>query len=266
MSNVLHGFSTAAKEMPVRYGFDKTRGTTTIRSFRGTSSQIAALETAYKWAGWSTEVTEGPTWTLVATLAYDDRSGSGAEVPVDTWELFANVVEKDILSSNTSVITGLSSAKKMYLRDVLDGKVEVKDLDCSTQAKTPTVLYGDTNSVQLFEVITGGTKSKRINIPTLRHTKTASSDYQFASALTGVDYAYSKSALGNAELIPSWIYNNIAATPGTNPFTRTDGIIVFAGWMKRYPQVMVSANSRSQIVTEWEYGEWATIVHPDYYE
>ena len=265
MSNVLIGFDTAAKELPVRYTYDPTRGPGTVRTFKGTQAQIEALEVAFQNNKWATDVQQGPVWTLTATLSYDYRDGEGGETPVNNWELFANVVEKDILASDISAVTGLSSARKMYLRDVLDGRVEVKDLDCSTEAKTPAAIYGDTNSVALFKAICAGLKSKRVNVPTLRHTETASRDYQFSSALTGVDEVYSTSALGNVETIPSWIYWNMPPAPTTNPTTRTDGVVVFKGWHKHYPQLAISAFSKSQIVVEWEYGEWSTILYPAYH-
>ncbi len=263
MSNVLHGFTSAATELPPKFDWDKTRGATTTRSYKGTPAQILALETAFKFAGWNTSVTEGAVWTLEASLAADDRNGSPqSDTPTDLWELSANKTEKDVLSSNITVVKNLSAEDKAFLRAIMDGKEDPQDWDLTSAESTPDWSGDSTQQAradQLFFAIVAGMKSRNINVPTLRHTMTASRDYEFQSALTGVGEIFSKAALGRAEQIPSWIFNNLPADPASNPFTRTDGIHVFTGWNKSYPQIQVAAFSKSQIITEWEYGEWATV-------
>lgn len=268
MSNALIGFESGARELAARYTFERSRGTTTVRTYKGTQAQIIALEQAAILNGWSTDVQEGPLWTLTATLGADDRGGTGAETPVDTWELFANSTEKEILSSNIPGVQNMTSIDKAFMRDVMDGKLDARDYDYSSASKTPEWGGDATQKAradQIFRGIIAGMKSIRLNIPTIRHTKTASRDYEFQSALTGVDHVYSSSALNSAEGLPGWIYWNIPAAPASNPFTRTDGITVFQGWAKHYPQIQISAFGKSQIVVEWEYGEWITVQHPNYH-
>jgi len=265
MSNVLLGLDSAAVELPPRYIFDTSRGWTTIRTFKGTPAQVAALEANYAASGWNTDVTGGAVWTLTATTADDDRSPGIGEEPIDLWELSANVVEKDILSSNCAVVKAFTTAITTYLRDVLDGKVDISGKTCVSEATTPAAIYGNANAIQVFLCIAHGLKSERVSAPTLRHTRTAARDYEFASATTGVNELYSKTALGLAETIPLGIFNNMTAPPAVNPFTRTDGVIVFAGWKKQFPHIQASASGKSQIVTEWEYNEWATIINPTYH-
>ena len=265
MSNVLLGLDSAAVELPPRYIFDTSRGWTTIRTFKGTPAQVAALEANYAASGWNTDVTGGAVWTLTATTADDDRSPGIGEEPIDLWELSANVVEKDILSSNCAVVKAFEPPITTYLRDVLDGKVDVSGMTCATQALTPPEIYGNANAIQMFLCIAAGVKSERVSAPTLRHTRTAARDYEFLSARPGVNELFSKAALGNAETIPTAIYNNMDPPPASNPFTREDGVIVFAGWKKQFPHIQASASGKSQLVTEWEYNEWATIINPTYH-
>jgi hypothetical protein len=269
MSNVLIGLDTSAKQLPVKHSYDRNKGATTTRTYKGTYAQIFTLESQYQWAGWSTTITEGPVWTLEATLGSDDRGGSNTgltDFPIDTWELFANVVEKDILASNLTIVNQLTDVDRGFLRDIMEGKKNAADWDYSTSPKTPAFTSADSSGTnQLFRCIVAGMKSRPVNVPTLRHTKTASRDYDFASALTGVDNLYSTNALGIAETIPRWIYNNMPPAPTVNPFTATNGIVQFSGWHKRYPQVVVSSNAKSQIVVEWEYGDRATIMWPTYH-
>ena len=268
MSNAIIGLSSAAVEGPVRYSFDPHRGPTTIRTFTGTMAQISALEASARWNGWATDVMEGPVWKLTATLASDDRGGTGSETPIDTWELFGNSIEKDVLSSAITPIKDMPATDISFMRDILDGKLDARDYDYSTAGKTSG--WGGSAGQQaladqVFKGILAGEKSTSVNVPTLRHTKTASRDYEFQSAVTGVSHIYSSSAINNLESLPGWIYWNIPAAPATNPYTRTDGIIVFTGWKKSYPQIQVVSGGKSQIVIEWVYGDWTTVLYPNYH-
>jgi hypothetical protein len=266
LSNKTIGFETSAKQLPIRYTWDRTRGAQTIRSYKGTADQIRALEIQFQFSGWSTSVTQGAVWSLEATWGLDDRNGGqGGEQAIDTWELSANVVEKDLLSTNLPAIKAMVDSDKHFIREILDGKKDVTLYDYSTTEKTPSWAGDATSMHQLFRGIIAGMKSVRVNVQTLRHTKTASRAYEFAGALSGVAAIYSSPALCRVEDVPSHIKNNMAPPPTVNPFTRTDSIVVFAGWEKHFPQIQISAAQKSQIVVEWEYGEWATITHPTYY-
>jgi hypothetical protein len=266
LSNVTIGFETSANQLPVRYTYDRNRGAATIRTYKGTPAQIRALELQFQYAGWATDVTEGALWTLQATWALDDRfGGQGGEEPIDSWELFANVTEKDLFQTNLPAIVAMPNTDKHFMRECIDGKKDLTLYDYSTSEKTPAWSGTSADQDQIFKGICAGMKSRRVNVPTLRHTKTASRSYEFTSALTGVDELYSSTALARVETLPAPIYNNLAAPPATNPLTRTDGIVVFKGWHKHFPQLQISARSKSQIVIEWEYGEWATIMFPVYH-
>jgi hypothetical protein len=262
LSNAVLGLTVAAVEQPVKYTYDKGRGYTTSRSWKGTEAQIRALEVSYQAWGWSTEVRQGPIWSMTATLGADERSGQGGETPVDTWELFANTTEKELLSSTVTGVKTLSDARMSCLRSALDGKIDFVQYDCSTQAKTPAAIYGDAASTMLYRLIRSGVRHDRIVVPTLRHTKTASRDYEFEAAVSEVGSIFKTESLRNYNVMPSWIYNNLPQSPAANPLTRTDGVIVYWGWNKHYPQISVSAYGKSQIVTEWEYGAWSTTLYP----
>jgi hypothetical protein len=270
LSNSVIGFDTSATQHPVRHTWDRTRGAQTIRSYSGTQDQIRALELQFQFAGWSTDVKQGPVWSLDATWGLDDRSGSsgGGEEPVDTWELFANATEKDLFQTNLPGIVNMPNIDKHFCRSVMDGKIDVTHWDYSDTAHTPVWLGDSTQqglADQIFRGLCSGMKSRRVNVPTLRHTKTASRGYEFTAALSGVDEIFSSTALALAETLPVPIYRNMIDPPASNPATRTDGIIVCYGWHKHYPQIQISAMAKSQIIVEWEYGEWATVMYPTYH-
>lgn len=261
MSNQVVGF-TSAVEGQYKRTYEQQRGSSTTRTHVGTQAQIEALEASYQFNGWNTTVTDGPMWKLEATIpAVDSGSGPVVDDPIDQWELFANKFEKDILSANTTLVAALSNAKINYLRDVLDGKVETASLDCSTTATTPPAILGDSSAISLYKLICSGGKSYDINVPTIRHTKTASQQYEFDSAVTNAGYIFTTEALKAAETIPLGISNNMPPSPGTNPLTRTDAVQVLYGWKKHYPQITISAYNKAQIIVEYEYGAWATLMY-----
>ena len=255
MSNLFIN-STGEVEQGAEWTFDVTQGSQTTRTFRGTQAYIEAAESSYIAAGWNTRVKEGAVWELVATAPMDSRQGDpGSEVPVDTWELGSNMVEKDILESNTDVVNGLVKEDLAFLREVVDGKKTTDDYDL--EDGLPHVFLSP-DAVPLFKLIVSGVKSKVVYQPVLRNIKTASQYYEIPNSLLNVGSVYSTARIISDESPPSDIAANLL-TGGT--ITRAAVGVLFGGWFKTHPQIIDSAGSKVQIVQEWQYGEWAPLLY-----
>ena len=92
---------------------------------------------------------------------YRRKDFGTAEVPVNTWELFALEVEKDILESSLPVVAAMTLADKKKLIGNLGD--EVTDDDYNQPAL-------DAGVRQLYAAMVNGATSVRVAVPTLRHT------------------------------------------------------------------------------------------------
>jgi len=252
-----------AVEQGISRTYENRQGWTTERSFRGTQSFIEAKDAELRALGYSTRVKQGPVWELIGTVsAYDDGSGPDDENSVvDTWEMSANPIEKDILQSNNALVDALPQTDRNILRDFANGTNKFEDYDLTTAKKTPKFTAGPTYDIALtlYKLLASGLKSIVVYQPVLRHTKTVSQSYEIPASLANVGWIYSTSALISAESPTP----DIAANLPASGYTRGGGtpLATYGGWLKNYPQIVDAAFSKVQIVQEWHWGEWPEVLY-----
>lgn len=251
---------SGAVEQGMSREYDPNQGFSSIRRFKGPQTAIELKEQELQSEGYTTRITEGPVWELEARIAQDVRSGGGptSETPVDTWELFANQSEKDILLSTSAAVSGLVNADLLWLRELLEGKLEISQYQTETPAFTSP---GSGNPAALFAHIMAGMKSVLLYQPILRHTRTVSRAYEIPYSLAGVGQVYSSARLASDNSVPSSVANQLQASSYSDRTVGGYTMRLYLGWLKTYPQITVAAYGKSQIVSEWQWGEWSTLFY-----
>ncbi len=251
---------THATEGGFSRDFDQKTGWVSKRHYEGTQATILALEIQAISLGYNTSITQGAVWKLDINIpAKDDGNNGGqGEQPVDTWELFPNVIEKDLLQSDSTPIKKLSKQHVAFMRDVLDGKIAANKYATADPAEFATNVGVGSNPVGVFRLILSGWKSKRIYQRNLRHTRTISNSYQVPASLLHVGDIYPTDVLIGAETIPPLISGSLLPSIY---FDRDDGVAIFSGWLKGHPTITSAAFGKAQITQEWEWGEWPSLAY-----
>ena len=260
MSNTYIGNAAGGSESPVNSNWDPVKGWSTTRKFRGTEAYVREMESDMILQGYTTQLTAGAVWELSASVAADTRDGNppgmGPNDVVDTWELFANKVEKDILASDVTVVHSMTEPNIHWMRELANGDKKASDWDSSTTAKTPP-FSADFDSMQLFRAIIGGSKSQIIYQPTIRHTQTMPSGSTITAYTTYAGKIYSTAKLVSTYNVPS---NIASALKASASHTRSSGLVLYDGWLMDHPSVTIAAGQRLQLVQEWTWGEWAPVM------
>lgn len=250
MSKVTTG-QTGAIEQPREWDWSPLAGYTSRRSYEGTSaSALATLEAELKAGGWSYSVKNTPgKWTLSATIGGDNGNNGGGNNPLeplaDVWEMSANVIEKDLLESDISIMD-ISSADLKTIKDWQGGAIS-----------RPT-LSGNAGSIVVL--LDNNVKSVRVFQPTLRHTKIVSSSYAIKQSYTNIGKIISTSSIGSLEGVPNTLIFSLPP-PSTSKRTGAAGLELKYGWYKKPPTVLEQAGGNWQIVLEYEWGWWSTLIY-----
>jgi hypothetical protein len=169
-------------------------------------------------------------------------SAGETENPTLAWEYFAGVAEIDVLEADIANVNSITStADKKILRDAINGTVP-----------EDSGLTGNANT--LFELIKGGLRNFRVNIPTLRVSKLVSGGYPVKASLTNVGRIITTNTLTIQENIPGTLLFNLPS------YTSSKSGYVYA-WYKKFPNVQQSGGNRWNVSQEWEYGLWTTFMY-----
>ena len=239
---VINGTS-AAFEQPLRYGFGES-GLYVVRTWQGTRAAIEAVRDSSAMFGAVYEVKQGIGVDTLEARYAAPTSGGGGEAPVDSWEFHASVVEKDFLEADLATLNSLTAADRTQLLHLIVNPP-------ATPAEVPA---WDGLGADLYGYVQNGLRSVRVNAPTLRHTQTVSSFWTVKAALTHVGKILSTGTLASFESIPGEVLFNLP----TDVSKRTN---MAYGWYKFHPTVRVAAGQKMQIVLEYEYGLWATLLY-----
>lgn len=234
-------------EQPIRYSWSPVRGWTTQRTFRGTRYDIRALVYAFRNAGWDVDVIEGPTTnsTLICTIGAD-LDGNITE-PTDLWEIQPTLVTKDLLDSDNAAVAAVA-AQDGVLAQLADARV-------NPTKYTNASFTGD--ALELYKLIAKGVQSVMVFQPILRHTLSVSNRWEVAASLTNIRKIISTTSMSGLENIPGWIYQSM---PDEIPAIGHATTLNY-GWFKMPPSITVVAYNRTQIVQEWQYGLWSTLLY-----
>lgn len=166
-----------------------------------------------------------------------------AEQPALTWEFFANSAEIDVLETDLSTVAAISDDDKRKIRNAISSP----DPDSS-----PSI--SGTDAITLYQLMLGGVRSFRINIPTLRVSKLVSGSYPVRASMTNVGRIITTNTLSIQEAIPSTILFELP-----NYSTAKAGF--YYAWYKKHPNVQQSGGNKWNVSQEWEYGLWPTFLY-----
>jgi len=166
----------------------------------------------------------------------------GEETPTLNWEYFANQFEIDVLETDRAAIIGISEGDKRKIRDAI----------AAPDPDTAPNLTG--NALTVYQLMLGGQRSVRLNVPNLRVSKLVSGSYPVKASLTNVGAIITTNTLIIQEAIPSTILFNLP-----NLSTTKSGFAY--AWYKKHPNVQQAGGIKWNISQEWEYGLWPTFVY-----
>jgi hypothetical protein len=239
--------TSAATLQPFEYEFRQGAGPTTRVPFKGTYADVVAKANQYISGGYNVSFRKlnGGMAEMMASIGSDVNGVGTGDLPVDEspekWTLTANVVEKDLLESTNSSVTGISAANKQTLREYMD--------DSKTDV---SALTGDAATVA--GLIKRGVKSVVIMQPILRAEKLVSSTYETKQSMTRVGHIIPTAKMGTLELVPSDILFNLPSDAAPNADET-------AGWLKMHPTIEDATDGKYRITHEYQFGFWGTILY-----
>lgn len=250
--------TTSCIEGPSERRYSQRNGWQTIRKFKGTQVGVEAQEAILIAAGYDTASRGGPSWELEATIPMPEE-GQPAEQPVNTWELNANPVEKDLLQADIAAVNNLDPADRKKLRDHFDGKIDAETYDNSNDDYWTNPTWGEPDA--LMQLWLAGTKSVIVYQPILTHALTVSRYYQIPASLSGVGEIWTSAQLVAAETtMPADLAANLPTSSYVSKSGITNGFLW--GWMKVYPHITAAAFSKRQLNQEFQWGLWSTVLYP----
>lgn len=224
---------------PTRYGRDES-GLYTIFVWEGTKNEVLSNVPAIESVGGLWEMEESFTQAKCRLTGRFPTNPNQQEQTVDTWELFSNTVEKDLLESDIAFISTMDQDVKRIIREAIDNP---------QPGKSPALT--NSSQIDLYLLMLSGVKAVEVDQPVLRHTVTASNVYQVPNSLTNVGRILTTARLKNDEAIRADIAINLPNVASSDS-RRT------YGWRKCYPQIRGSAFQRTVVEQEWKYGLWVT--------
>lgn len=182
---------------------------------------------------------------------------------VETWELFAEHTEKDLLESqdNAGLVATLSLQQKEQIRAKLLNPPDETAGHAGTQQTdfaAPDMILSGTdkqgaNSLTLYQLMQAGMKSYLMEAPRLRRTIITSNQYAVGYSLSNVRKLLATSYIAAHEGLPTTLLFNLVNY--TSADNSSDPLLVY-GWYKFFPTISQVALLKYQIVQEWAYGWW----------
>lgn len=180
---------------------------------------------------------------------------------IDNWELFANTVEADILSTAipSGILDTLSAEQIAKIRFLLSQPPDPGD-EANYPAVGDFTLDGDgTSGAKAYTVWTRmkkGVLNFPVEAPILRHSITTSLAYAIPASLIHVRQLLTTNSLYQLEGAPlNYLFNLPVDAPPA------DAALTYA-WRKVFPTIQQVALLKWQIVQEYHYGLWDTTFWP----
>lgn len=226
--------------------------TKTIRTWKGPKEAVRNMVDQVLGFVWTLRE-DGPSATLtVEEPNLPGGTGSTSAVLDDSWELLPGEIEKDILESDLVGIAALTDAEKRVIRHAIE----------TSATSLPTSPTLSSFAQKVYALMLTGVRARVQFAPRLRHTQTVSTLYTVKAGVTNTGRILSSTYLVSTEGLPSGFLIALNAPPFTNTsvWTNPDLEIQF-GWLKYYPTLNSSAGGRLQIVQEWAFGLWSTLLY-----
>lgn len=236
-------------------------GNYTIWSFEGTKLEVYAVAAAYaQTLGLAYEVKESfGKFRLEIHFPWSMNGIDPRTDLVSNWEFFAQHAEKDLLESaveNSSTIGQLSIQQIATIRYFRDNPPDGKNITLPTPTNFQTAGESSASATIALNVLTlmlQGVRNYPVEVPSLRRTIVTSLQYALSYALLNVRQIISTSSLVRLENVPSNLLFNLPFEASSNP------ALVY-GWYKSFPTIQQVALLKWQIVQEWQYGLWSTLI------
>jgi predicted outer membrane lipoprotein len=243
---------------PNRWGRNETGNWSQV-SYEGTKPEIFLLAAAFgATEGLAYEVTEQfGKWRLDVHLPWSVNGIDPRTDRVDNWEFFAQHAEKDLLEAavETAAIRALTDNQISTIRALLEVPPNPTAVPPDPIVTDEDFGGGDSglNAYEVYRLMLKGARSFPIEQPMLRHTITTSNQYAVAYALLNVRKIVSSATVVGTENIPRAILFTL-------PFEVSSNSDYAYGWYKMFPTVQQIALLKWQIVQEYQYGLWATLI------
>lgn len=225
---------------PASYRRDTARGWQNSIKWRGPKkdlmSQIGKYNAAFYNVDFSSQT--GAVWDL--SITGSNSPDGSAEAPINIWESSSNVIQKDIFSN--------PNLKSLTTQDIIDIRKAVQD--AQTGGTIPTTFTGI--KLNTFGLMLLGANTWDINQPILRHTQVTSQAWLVKTAYAGVGSIFTDPGAPSAFLIglPA-SGDGTANIPGGSNF----------GWKKEVPTIQTAPFCKYQIVQDWKFGEYSTLLY-----
>jgi hypothetical protein len=226
---------------PARYERNES-GTFVILEWHGDRVSVKSQIPGVEGMGGLWEVQESFTGGADKLIARFSAIPGAAQEVINTWELFGQDTEKDLLEADNTAVNAISDDDKRKIRDAISSP---------TPGKSPALT--DANAINIYLLMLNGLRSLRVPVPTLRHTQTVSNNYTVPLAFMNIKRIISTTSMVSLESIP---LNTMLSLP-IEVSNRTG---LTYGWYKKYPTLRQAAWQKSQIEQEWEYGLWPPLV------
>lgn len=249
----------SAVEQGTVASWDKAKGWTTTRKFKGGIEAIRALCNTLQWQGYDIGFRDLQNGYAELDATYggspigDAGTGPGMDVEqiTNTWEMLPNVVQKDLLESNATAVLALSDDDIANIRRCVNNSLAPED----------TPAWDDsTNADIVLNLMKAGVTSQQINQPILRHTWTVPPNASTSFSFTNVGKIISTAAMLTSEELP-WDFILPVSNLPTGAVTRTDTVAMSYGWLKGMPTVQIINYGRREVQQEWHFGLWSTALY-----
>lgn len=265
-STAYRGDYSVGEPNDVQIDFVPFRGFQTTWTYQNKYTTIAALARSFSinapGARQSITRVDGPIWKLVIIFDFLN-DGVSVEVPINTWELLGNDVQKDLyehpksIALGDSVLATIKSAVSTVTSASPDTAIATFNTSETAVNEAASAAGVDNQyAVDLFGLIVKGTTHFSVSEFVLRHTQSVSNTYQTQFALNDIEKIYTTAQLQLEATIPTTIVFDIASIspPADKPKYQF-------GWLKRSPQIQVVAGFKIQVTQEYWLDQWSTVIY-----
>jgi hypothetical protein len=250
---------------PAEVKFDPTSGTTVRQPWESAGDNLNSMAQSLFGSRIAYEFTRSPTKSRLVAEASGGIAGY-PDVVVDTWQVLANEIQKDVRESQLGLAIENYDAAHAGAGTTI-GYVK-RDVDLFNQGKGPGSPAPDagiiTQAAQLFRLLIKGTTHFATGQYVLKHTTSVSNQFGGNISDFNIECIYSTAQLITEISNPNlWIFPcpgrlqtkilNIVAPPAHSEY--------LWGWRKLPSTETTAAGYRIEISTEYWLEQWSTVLY-----
>lgn len=258
---IINGKKGAIKQ-PGSYGKGQ-EGYYSVIPFEGTDQEVRNRAAQYDAVGayYDVEQLHGGRARLTVRLAWANTNQLGQEIPIESWELDPQEVEKDLLDADfpNGLIGVLSKNDREILGSLIEnpssdyfggGDIEVDVGGKARFIDNPTRFYS------WYLLLKAGVRSFPIPAHVVRRTYCVSTHYSVKAAQTNCGRLLSTASFIALEGVPNTLLFDLPTHPDPSQYIEVAEDLVYS-WRKCWPAVSDLALQRRSIVQTWQFGLWA---------